>query len=494
MFLNPTTVFQKYVFFIIYNKSVSGLNRLQSYNRRIKMEKNSLKKSISFWGIIAMATGSMVCAWMVDIKYWFEITGISSALGLLVAGLLFLPLCLIFSENNSMLPYAGGPNIWVSNCLGWDVGWFTCWFQLMLYVALVPANAYVCIGLFGWFVPLTPSQTRFWSGVFVVVWYLLMHVEMRFLSRIQTFVFWSTLVVALGASVIFIFNSNWSLDIAKPVFSNGTAGFATIIGILVLKFIGFDMIAELTEEAKFPPKKIWATYLISMGFTVLVYGMAVIGVGGHASRAEIMEMAAVDPTIASKLGMHWLGVLLVIMGIGTVMTSIMPAMASASRILYGASKQYQFSPVFSKLTKSGQPWVANLAVGIAGLYFTVMAPDEWINYIYTITGLLGGIVYLMVTISFIGLRKTHPDWERPYKIKYPKIVFVLSSLFMVYVIYICCKEMDPGSWLTLGLLFILGIGCWIYAKFQQKRDPEKWKKFIINPENTPINNTEEDGE
>ena len=65
---------------------------------------------------------------------------------------------------------------------------------------------------------------------------------------------------------------------------------------------------------------------------------------------------------------------------------------------------------------------------------------------------------------------------------------------MVYVIYICCKEMDPGSWLTLGLLFILGIGCWIYAKFQQKRDPEKWKKFIINPENTPINNTEEDGE
>ena len=37
------------------------------------MEKQGLRKEIKLPGMIAMAAGGMIAAWMVEIKYWFEI-------------------------------------------------------------------------------------------------------------------------------------------------------------------------------------------------------------------------------------------------------------------------------------------------------------------------------------------------------------------------------------------------------------------------------------
>lgn len=75
-------------------------------------ETNGLKKELSLTSLIAMASGGMVAAWMVEIRYWFELTGVTSALALLVCALLILPLCFIYTEMTAMLPYAGGANIW----------------------------------------------------------------------------------------------------------------------------------------------------------------------------------------------------------------------------------------------------------------------------------------------------------------------------------------------------------------------------------------------
>ena len=47
------------------------------------MENNNLRKTITLPGMIAMAAGGMVAAWMVEIKYWFEIGGAGSVWSLI---------------------------------------------------------------------------------------------------------------------------------------------------------------------------------------------------------------------------------------------------------------------------------------------------------------------------------------------------------------------------------------------------------------------------
>ncbi|MGN0727032.1 MAG: hypothetical protein ACI4LL_02675, partial [Anaerovoracaceae bacterium] len=89
------------------------------------------------------------------------------------------------------------------------------------------------------------------------------------------------------------------------------------IGLLIMKFVGFDLIPQLSEEANFPKKHLWKAFLGALGCTVLVYGLAVVAIGGIVSLDWIDSVNIVDPKVADFLGLHWLGILIVVMGVLT---------------------------------------------------------------------------------------------------------------------------------------------------------------------------------
>ena len=137
---------------------------------------------------------------------------------------------------------------------------------------------------------------------------------------------------------------------------------------------------------------------------------------------------------------------------------------------------------FVKLNQHGQPQFANLIVGILSIYFTAFAPDAWVSYIYTIYGVVAGIVYLLVCLSFIRLRKTHPDWERPYRMKGGAFWGYYGILFCIWVIIQNALAMDSGAITVLIIYIVLGLAFWGYAKMQQKKDPQNWAPIVISPE------------
>ena len=67
-----------------------------------------LKKTLKLPQLIALAAGGMIAAWMVEIQYWFSLTGTGSLLALILCAVFVLPLCFIYAEMTTMLPYAGG--------------------------------------------------------------------------------------------------------------------------------------------------------------------------------------------------------------------------------------------------------------------------------------------------------------------------------------------------------------------------------------------------
>ena len=98
-----------------------------------------LKKTLKLPQLIALAAGGMIAAWMVEIQYWFSLTGTGSLLALILCAVFVLPLCFIYAEMTTMLPYAGGENVWVSNAPdGFAVG-LCCYFMLwrcLLYLTV----------------------------------------------------------------------------------------------------------------------------------------------------------------------------------------------------------------------------------------------------------------------------------------------------------------------------------------------------------------------
>ncbi|WP_206460175.1 APC family permease [Anaerovorax sp. IOR16] len=447
------------------------------------MSDNTLKKELKLTNLISMAAGGMIAAWMVEIKFWFELSGPGAVVSLITCALLVLPLCLIYSELTRTLPYAGGENIWVSNAFGWNAGWFSCWGVMLLYIMAMPTVAYGIASMVGFLYPITFFQTKLIAAIILIIWFFLTNKELKILAKMQSIMFWSTLVVSITASIIFMTNHQWSYDNLTPWFPNGFAGYGAAVGLLIMKFVGFDLIPQLSEESNFPKKKLWIAFVGSLFLTVLIYGLAVIGVGGIVSTEWVAETDIVDPRVADIIGMHWLGVIIVVMGSLTCLTTLSSFWLCASRTLYGAAKQRQFTPMFTALNKEGQPWKANIVVGILSMYFTVFAPEAWINHIYTIYGAAAGVVYLLVTLSFLKLRKTKPNWERPYKVKAATVMGIISIIFTLWVIYSSVIAMDMGAWIVLGLYLLLGIPFWAYAKNKQKTDPEKWGAVILSPDN-----------
>lgn len=445
------------------------------------MEKQGLRKEIKLSGMIAMAAGGMIAAWMVEIKYWFEIGGVGAALSLLTCAVLILPLALMYTEMTSMMPYAGGQNIWITNAFGFNTGFASCWMIMLLYIMAMPTVSMGIASMLAYLFPISTTQIKVIAAILLVCWYFLTNFELKLLTRLQNVFFWSTLVIAVVADIIFIASGQWSFDNLNW-FPNGVSGYTAGIGLLIMKFVGFDLIPQLSEEANFPKKDIWKAFVGALGCTVLVYGLAVIAIGGIVSLDWINEVSIVDPKVADLLGLHWLGIIIVVMGVLTCITTLSSFWLSASRILYGAAKQHQFTSRFAKLNKHGQPQFANLIVGILSVYFTVFAPEAWVNYIYVIYGVAAGAVYLMVTLSFLRIRKTHPEWERPYKAPAGAILGIIGIVFCIWILWTNGTAMGAAEWIVLAIYAAAGLILWGYAKAMQKKNPIDWAPVVLNPD------------
>lgn len=92
----------------------------------------------------------------------------------------------------------------------------------------------------------------------------------------------------------------------------------------------------------------------------------------------------------------------------------------------------------------------------------------------------------MVALSFLKLRKSHPEWNRPYKLKAGIFFGIFSVVFCLYVIYISAITLDATAWLVLAAYIVVGLCFWGYAKMMQKRGAANWEMKITSPDTEKI--------
>ena len=396
--------------------------------------------------------------------------------------------CLIgltYSELASAMPRAGGEHIYTQRALGANFSFVCTWALLFSYINVCLFEAVALPAAIEYLVPDIRLGTL-WNvldadvdlgfviigvlGSVLVTWSN--YVGIKTATLVQTIV---TILIILSG-LLLIGGAGLSGD------SSNIQNFSepAVTGILVIlimvpgMLIGFDVIPQSAEEINLPPKKIGLLLIVSVMCAVIWYVAisASVGLALPSQEVSSSSMATADAA-ASLWGGSWAGTVLVLGGVGGILTSWNAFIVGASRVVFALSESGHLPPVFSKIHPKYQtPYAAILAIGLLSCVAPLFGRTILVWLINT-GSFAVTIAFLCVAISFLVLRKKEPDMERPFKVSHPNLVgygaICLSlGLLSAFFPWSPSALAWPEEWSTLLIWGLLGSVILFFSNRQSK--------------------------
>jgi len=227
--------------------------------------------------------------------------------------------------------------------------------------------------------------------------------------------------------------------------------------------VGFDVIPQSAEEIDIPHDQIGRLLVISVGMAVLWYILITVAVAfaldgparASAGIATADANAAVwHSTIAGKL--------MIIGGIGGILTSWNAFIVGGSRVIYALARSGLLPSIFGRLhPRYNTPYWGILLIGVLSAVSPFFGRTILV-WIIDAGSFAIVVAYGMVAAAFIKLRLSEPDMPRPFKVKYGMPVGVVAALMSLglFVIYLPGSPSAlvwPYEWAMVIIWVLLGV-------------------------------------
>jgi len=392
-----------------------------------KQEEPSLRRAVSIWGSFSWGYADVGA----DIYMAFGLV-VASAMGLapfalLITGLLYVLIGLIYTELAASYPVAGGGQYYSLRGLGDFWGFVGGWAFLLDFTVDVSLFAYAAAGYLNFFFPYFEHTKwiKIVESLFLVLFLIAINVRgIRESSKLNELfcavdMFNETLIIIIG----FLFAFKPDLFIHQITHElPSTHQFLYGLTIAVAAFVGLESISQAAEETIRPASIIPRTSL-SLTFVVLLYAVAfsVLGVGslGWKPLAEHMS----DPIAYLAKFLPLIGF---IAGPFTAMLAFTLLYASAntgvmgySRISYSMSKLHLLPRWFSCVhPRYRTPYRTILFFSIIVIIQLVLAglSENALNTLADLYAFGALTSYTLVSLSHLRLRIKDPYTPRPFKV------------------------------------------------------------------------------
>lgn len=381
---------------------------------------------------LSLAFGAMIgWGWVVTAGIWISEAGSMGAiLAFLIGGILVLFVGLTYAELASSLPLAGGEHVYSYKAMGRTASFITTWAIILGYVSVVAFEAVALPTVFEYLIP-NYSQgylytiagwevTATWAGVGIIGSILITWINYRGIKLTTSIMFILTLLIAI-AGVLLITGSSISGNTLnmQPLFEKGISGILTVVIMTPFMFVGFDVIPQASEEINLPQKRIGQLLIFSVLLAVIWYIAVIFGVSRILSLGEISSSNLVTADAMAKAfgDSQMMGNILVLGGVGGILTSWIGFYVGGSRAIYALARAGMLPKSLGDLhPKYNTPHKAILLMGV----FSTIAPlfgRPALVWLVDAGGLGLVVSWLMVAISFIILRKKEPKMKRPFRLQ-----------------------------------------------------------------------------
>ncbi|WP_163969740.1 APC family permease [Oceanobacillus halotolerans] len=426
--------------------------------------------------VIALAFGAMIgWGWVVTAGLWITEAGsLGAILAFAVGGLLVILVGLTYAELASALPLAGGEHVYSYKAMGRVASFITTWAVILGYVSVVAFEAVALPTVFEYLIP-NYSQgymytisgwdvTATWVGIGMAGSILITWINYRGIKLSTAITFILTLLILI-AGVLLITGSTASGNASnmQPLVENGMAGLLTVVIMTPFMFVGFDVIPQAAEEIDLPQKKIGQLLIISVILAVVWYIAIIFGVSRVMTPGEVSgsELVTADAMAKAFGDSRMMGNILVLGGIGGILTSWIGFFVGGSRAIYALARAGMLPKSLGELhPKYNTPHKAILLIGILSTIAPLFGRPALV-WLVDAGGLGLVVAWLMVAISFIILRKKAPEMKRPFKLAGGATigwvaVVMAAGVTLLYMPGMPSSLIWPYEWVIIGLWIVLG--------------------------------------
>jgi basic amino acid/polyamine antiporter, APA family len=225
-------------------------------------------------------------------------------------------------------------------------------------------------------------------------------------------------------------------DLFGPLQIIGSDGVLPAAATVFFVYLGFEKIANMTEEARNPSRDIPRAIFSSIAVTTILYILVSLAVIGLATPNELAESEA---PLALAIERVWPGAgnVLGAIAIFSTANTVLISMIAGSRLAYSMGCDNQLPRHFAALLpKRGTPWVAAISIFAMS---ELLVPIGSVKSLAELSSLTALLAFLAVNLALIVLRYRLPDHDRPFRVP-----FAIGRMPIIPVIAI----------LSIGLLMV----------------------------------------
>ena len=368
---------------------------------------------------------------------------------MLLGGVLFLPLALVFAWLATRFDNSGGPVLYGQAAFGSFAGFQAGWGRYASGAVAMAANTHVMVSYFSALFPVLQDQTLA-TAVAVAVFALLTIINLFSMRGSVNSLGGVTalklipLAILIGAA---LFGDYDSPQIVLPEFSQ----VETVVLLLFYAFIGFEGVAVVAGELRDPKRDLPRVLVAGLAAVTLLYAViiwAYLAIGAQPTADE----SALAASAQAALG-NW-GTIMIVLGAGfSILANSFSGVVVVPRMAYGMAQQGMLPAWFERVhPRFLTPANAILFYGAASCLFAMWGGFLVLAAASTLSRLLG---YIITAAALAVLE--HREGQLNI---FHTLVAVLAFASSIWI----SSHASTEAWTVFGILLVVGTALYFIAR------------------------------
>ncbi|EDL48953.1 APC family permease [Erythrobacter sp. SD-21] len=368
---------------------------------------------------------------------------------MLLGGVLFLPLALVFAWLAARFEMSGGPVLYGKTAFGSFAGFQAGWGRYVSGSVAMAANTHVMVAYFAAIFPVL--QDPFWSTVTAVAVIAALTIINLFSMRGSvnalgglTALKLVPLAILIGAALLGNFGAP---EIVLPEFSQ----VETVVLLLFYAFIGFEGVTVPAGELKNPKRdlpRVLVTVLagVTVLYAIIIWAYLAIGASPNADESALAASA--------QAALGDLGTLMIVLGAGfSILANSFSGVVVVPRMAYGMAQQGMLPEWFERIhPRFLTPANAILFYGAASCLFAMWGGFLVLAAASTLSRLLTYVI-TAAALPVIEKREGHLNPFRAF-------VALLALAASVWI----SSHASEEAWTIFGILLAVGTLLYFVAR------------------------------